>query len=106
MLQLAAPLGLLALGALLAPIVIHLVRRPLRVVRIGSLKSLQAERRPVRSLRWHEGWLLLLRCAILAALALALAGVRWQPAAPAPARWLLLVPGATLDAAHRVEWDR
>ncbi len=106
MIQLAAPLGLLALGALLAPILIHLVRRPLRHVRIGSLRFLPAEQRQVRSLRWHEWLLLALRCALLAALVLALAGVRWQPDAPAPARWLLLVPGTKLDATSRAEWDR
>ena len=106
MFQLAAPLGLLALGGLVAPILIHLVRRPLRVVRVGNLDLLQGERRPTRSLRWHEWPLLALRCTILAALALSLAGVRWQPAAPRAARWLLRVPGATLDATARAEWEQ
>ncbi|MSU50406.1 MAG: hypothetical protein EXS37_15195 [Opitutus sp.] len=106
MLQLAAPLGLLALGALLAPILIHLVRRPLRVVRVGSLRFLRSESRQVHSLRWHEWLLLILRCMLLAALAGSLAGLRWEPRAPAPARWLLLTPGATFDATDRAERDR
>jgi hypothetical protein len=106
MFQLAAPLGLLALGALLAPILIHLVRRPQRVVKVGSLRPLQDARRQIRSFRWHDPLLLVLRCAVLAALALSLAGLRWQPPAPASAKWLLLLPGTTLDSGARAEWDQ
>lgn len=106
MLQFAAPLGLLTLGALLAPIMIHLVRRPRRVVKVGSLRPLEDARRQSRSLRWHELWLLALRCALLAALALSLAGPTWQPRNPAPVRWLLLIPGAELSATNRIEWER
>jgi hypothetical protein len=106
MLQFAAPIGLLALGALLAPVLIHLVRRPRRVVKIGSLRSLEGARRQIRSLRWEGLLLLALRCALLAALALSLAGVRWQPRAPPPARWLLVVPGASFDPAAMAEWER
>jgi len=106
MLQFAAPLGLLALGALLAPILIHLTRSPRSVVRLGSLRFLEEQSRRVRSLRWHEWLLLALRCALLAALALLLGGLRWQPSTPAPARWLLRMPGAEFDAPARAEWDR
>ncbi len=106
MVHLAAPLGLLALGALAVPIVLHLVRRPPQTVHVGSLRFLEAARRPIRSFRWHRWLLLTLRCAVLAALACSLAGIAWQPAAPAPARWLLLLPGATLDAAAQASWDR
>lgn len=106
MLQLAVPLGLLALGALLAPLLLHLVRRPRQVVRIGSLRPFEADPRAVRSLRWRDHLLLILRCALLAALALSLAGLRWQPTAPAPVRWLLLVPGTSLDARGQAEWQR
>ncbi len=103
MLQLAAPLGLLALGALAAPLLIHLVRRPRQVVRLGSLKFLHAERRSVRSVRWHELRLLAVRCALLAALAFLLAGLYWQRP---PSRWLLRLPDALLEAATLAEWDR
>lgn len=106
MLQFAFPLGLLALGALLAPLLLHLVRRPVRVVKVGSLRQIEHERRAVRSLRWDDRVLLLLRCALLAALALALAGLHWRPVSTPPARWLLLAPGATLDAAGQAEWTR
>jgi hypothetical protein len=97
---------LLALGALLAPILLHLVRRPRRVVRIGNLQLQQGVHRRVRSLRWHDGLLLALRCALLTALVLSLAGLRWQPRAAAPARWLLVVPGTDFDATARDEWAR
>jgi hypothetical protein len=106
MVHLAAPLGLLALGALLVPLLLHLVRRPPHTVRVGDLRFLAKDRRPVRSLRWHRWLLLLLRCALLAALAFALAGVAWQPRTAAPARWLLLVPGTVLDPVARAAWDR
>ena len=106
MVHLAAPLGLLALGALLVPLLLHLVRRPPHTVRVGDLRFLAKDRRPVRSLRWHRWLLLLLRCALLAALGFALAGVAWQPRTAAPARWLLLVPGTVLDPAARAAWDR
>lgn len=106
MLQFAFPLGLLALGALLAPLLLHLVRRPVRVVKVGNLRQIEHERRAVRSLRWDDRVLLLLRCALLAALAFALAGLHWLPVSTPPARWLLLAPGATLDAASQAEWAR
>lgn len=104
MFQLAAPLGLLALSALLAPILIHLVRRPRPVVRVGSLRPLQAATRPLYSWRWHEVLLLALRCVLLIALALLLAGPRWHP--QAPARWQLLLPGTTLSGPALAEWSR
>ncbi|MBI4506162.1 MAG: BatA domain-containing protein [Chloroflexi bacterium] len=106
MLQFAAPLGLLAVGALVVPLVLHLVRQPLQVVRVGRLPLTPADRRDVRTLRWHEPLLLALRCALLTALALSLAGLHWQPRAPAPARWLLFIPGTALDAPAQAEWRR
>lgn len=106
MLQLAAPLGLLALGALVVPIAIHLVRQPRQVVRLGSVRFLDPQRRQVRSLRWREWLLLAVRCALFAALALLLAQPRWLPVRPAPARWLLRVPGTVIDAGARAEWER
>ncbi len=106
MLQFVAPLGLLALGALLAPILLHLVRRPRRVVKVGSLRPIEDARRQSRSLRWHELWLLALRCALLAALALSLAGPEWQPRSAVPIRWLLHLPGATLNDSDREQWER
>ena len=103
--QFATPLGLLALGALLIPILIHRVRQPRQVVRVGSLRWLETSRRPVRARRWQELLLLILRCGLLAALALALAGIGWRATNLAPGRWLLVVPGVQLDAAARAEWE-
>lgn len=104
MLHFAAPLGLLALGAVLVPLLLHLVRRPRRVVRVGSLDFLAAERHRVKSLRWRDLLLLALRCALLAALALLLAGPQWETARPV--RWMLLVPGVELDPAARLKRDQ
>lgn len=106
MLQFGAPLGLLALAALLVPVLIHLIRRPVPVVRLGSLRFLTESHRRLKSVRWRDVLLLVLRLGLLAALALLLAAPRWEPRAPEPARWLLAVPGATFDDAARVEWER
>jgi len=106
MLQLGAPLGLLALAALLVPILIHLIRRPVPVVRLGSLRFLTESHRRLKSVRWRDILLLVLRLGLLAALALLLAAPRWEPRAPKPVHWLLAVPGASLDEAARTEWER
>jgi hypothetical protein len=105
MFQLLQPLGWLALGAVAVPLLIHLWRRPIPVVRVGSLRPFLAHLRPARS-RWFREWpLLLLRCAILAALALAFAGLVWAPRTPTPARWCLLIPGTSLRENHLNEWQ-
>jgi hypothetical protein len=75
-------------------------------VKLGSLRFLESDRRRLRSFRWQHRLLLALRCALLAALALLLSGLSWKPAAPAPVRWLLTVPGTTLDSAAQADWDR
>jgi hypothetical protein len=106
MFQLLQPLGWLALGAVAVPILIHLRRRPIPVVRVGSLRPFLAHRRPSRS-RWPREWpLLLLRCALLTALALAFAGLAWTPRTPSPARWCLLVPGTDLQDDHLKDWQK
>jgi len=106
MLQVLHPLGLLALGALAVPILIHLRHRPRPRVRVGSLRPFLGHALPARSRTLQEWPLLLLRCAVLSALALALAGLRWQPATAPPARWCLLVPGTQLRDSHLQEWNR
>ncbi len=104
MFQALQPLALFALGALAVPIVIHLWRRPLPVVRVGSLRPFLAHRRPSRARVLHDWPMLLLRCAILAALALAFAGLQWTPRTPSPARWCLLLPGRGLQDTHLQDW--
>ncbi|UOG75663.1 BatA domain-containing protein [Hymenobacter tibetensis] len=67
--------GLLALLGLLVPLAIHLWnRRPGRTVQVGSVRWLAAAaNRRLRNLRLEQVWLLLLRAAVLALLALAVA---------------------------------
>jgi hypothetical protein len=104
MFQVVHPLGLFALGALAVPIVIHLRRRPSPVVRVGNLRPFLAHRRSSRALTLHDWPVFLLRCAILTALALAFAGLRWTPRTPAPTRWCLLLPGTSLHDPHLQDW--
>jgi hypothetical protein len=79
---------------LLVPVAIHLWnRRPGREVAVGSLRWLTAgANRRLRNLKLEQFWLLLLRAALLAVLALALAGPVWQQALPAGRGQVLLSP--------------
>jgi hypothetical protein len=98
---LLAPLWLAALAALAVPIVLHLwSRRPGRVVRVGSLRHLDGPPAESRRVRLHDPWLLALRLALLAALALALAApfLEREPARDAPA-WALVSPALLRDTA-------
>lgn len=81
MLGLLAPIWLAGLGALLVPIALHLwSRRGGRPIRVGSIRLL-AGTPPATRRSWmvQEPWLLVLRCAVLATLAVALAGPFWMP---------------------------
>jgi hypothetical protein len=77
--------ALLALLGLLVPLAIHLWnRRPGREVAVGSLRWLAAgANRRLRNLRLEQVLLLLLRAALLAGLAVALAGPQWRQPQPA-----------------------
>lgn len=69
----AAPLGLLALFALLMPVAIHLLRRrPRRAIQVGSIRHL-AGVASARSVRVTEPWLLALRVLLVSLCALVLA---------------------------------
>ncbi len=99
MLQLLSPAGLWALAALSLPLAIHLWRPPPRTVRLGSLRFLENLPRRLHDLRWRERALLAMRLALLALLALLLAGPRWQRLPPrGPQRWILLDPTVSPDA--------
>jgi hypothetical protein len=78
------PAALLALTGLLVPVAIHLWnRRPAREVAVGSLRWLAAgANRRLRNLKLEQLWLLLLRAALLAVLAVAVAGPVWRTARP------------------------
>ncbi len=90
--------GLLALLGLLVPVAIHLWnRRPGQTVQVGSVRWLVAgANRRLRNLRLEQLWLLLLRSAIVALLALAVAGPLWQrfQSSRAPRGMVLLAPEA------------
>jgi len=74
------PAGLLALGALLIPLLAHLTRRTVRqAVTFAALRWLEPNPRPRRRLTWDERLLLGLRLFLLALLALWLARpVLWR----------------------------
>ncbi|MGY3087685.1 hypothetical protein ACVWYF_000711 [Hymenobacter sp. UYAg731] len=84
MFTLLTPAALLALLGLLVPVAIHLWnRRPGREVAVGSLRWLAAgANRRLRNLKPEQLWLLLLRAALLAVLAVAVAGPVWRTALP------------------------
>ena len=101
MLTLLTPTALLALTGLLVPVAIHLWnRRPGREVAVGSLRWLAAgANRRLRNLKPEQLWLLLLRAALLAVLAVAVAGPVWRTAQPASRGVVLLSPGVASNAA-------
>jgi len=102
-LGLAAPLWLLGLLGLLAPLVLHLLARGRgRRVRVGSVRLLtdSPPRRP-RRLQLQRPLLLVLRCLLLAIVALALAAPRLRREAATvttPRAWLLVEPGVDVDS--------
>lgn len=99
---LLAPLGLAALAALALPLLIHLVRRlELRRTEFPALRWIADRARPRRRLRFERPWLLLVRLALLAALALLLARpVLVDAPKAATDAWVLLAPGADRTAAR------
>ena len=94
MFTLLNPFALLALLGLLVPVAIHLWnRRPGREVAVGSLRWLAAgANRRLRNLKLEQVWLLLLRAALLAVLALAVAEPVWRQLQPASRGQVLLSP--------------
>lgn len=88
-----APLWLLGLTTLALPIWLHLRdRRPPDVLPVGSVADLTGGPAVRERRRLREPLLLMLRCGILAAMALALAAPL-REATPAPGRTLTVVPG-------------
>ncbi len=111
---LLAPLGLAALAALALPILMHLVRRiELRTTEFAALRWIPERTRPRRRLRFERPWLLGLRLALLAVLAVLLARpVVNEPAANTPNHWTVVAPGvdraselrAAAAAGHDGHW--
>src|SRR5260221_7316570 len=105
MIQFGFPAALLAAVAVLAPVVLHLWRPPARTVRLGSLRFLATvPGRRLRDLRWRERLLMLLRIALVLALAALLAGPLWLDRREGPQRWALLSPNAVLEGSSRQTW--
>lgn len=110
MLTFANPSALLALLGLLVPLAIHLWnRRPGREVAVGSLRWLAAgANRRLRNLRLEQLGLLLLRAALLAVLAGAVAGPAWRQPLPPGRGQVLISPdlaGRNVLAAVRPRLD-
>jgi hypothetical protein len=104
------PSALFALLGLLVPLAIHLWnRRPGREVAVGSLRWLAAgANRRLRNLRLEQLGLLLLRAALLAVLAGAVAGPAWRQPLPPGRGQLLISPdlvGKNVLAAVRPRLD-
>jgi len=98
---LLAPLGLVALVALVLPILIHLVRRiELTTTEFAALRWIAQRMQPRRRVRFERPWLLLLRLALLAALALLLARPVHDIATAAAQARVFVAPGADLAVAH------
>ncbi len=94
MFTLLNPFALLALSGLVVPVAIHLWnRRPGREVAVGSLRWLAAgANRRLRHLKPEQLALLLLRTALLAVLAVAVAGPVWRQTRPSSRGQVLISP--------------
>lgn len=100
---LLAPLGLATLAALALPLLIHLVRRlELKTTQFAALRWIGERIRPQRRLRFERPWLLLLRLALLASLALLLARPVWNGDGQPARSWIVVAPGAALTEARAV----
>lgn len=104
-LALLLPLGLVALTALLVPLLVHLARRSEeRMVSFAALRWLQSRPQPRRKRRFDEYLLLFMRLLLLAALALLLAEpVLYGQTDRRP--WTVVMPGVDTAALPSAEPD-
>lgn len=104
-LALLFPAGLLALGALLVPLLLHLARRSEhRAIDFSALRWLSARTRPRRRLRLVEHGLLLMRLMLIAALALLMAGPMMTGGVRSRS-WTLVAPGVSLTSVSPAAQD-
>ncbi|MEM9386186.1 MAG: BatA domain-containing protein [Pseudomonadota bacterium] len=95
-LSFANPAALALLGLLAVPVLVHLLAQgDYQVVPVGSLRWLRSRQRP----RWsrlllRDPWRMALRCALVGALALALARPEWTVASPPVQTHVLVDPRA------------
>ncbi|EIT68734.1 BatA domain-containing protein [Hydrocarboniphaga effusa] len=95
------PLGLLALGALALPIVLHLLRRPEdRIVPFAAWRYLSRAGLPRERVHIRRWLLLVLRLLLIATLALLVAMPVRQADAGPKLQWVLVSPQLSAEAAH------
>lgn len=101
MLGVLSPLWLAGLASLAVPLALHLwSRQSGRALRVGSIRLLAGAPPPLaRRPRVHDPWLLLLRCAVLGILVLALARPYWTPRHRATPIWALVTDDVSDRAA-------
>jgi len=108
------PIWLAAMAGILLPVVIHFWNdRRGKVLRIGSISFLEgASQRKAWSRRISDWWLLLLRCLLLIALSLLLAGPYWVPKDSGKRGWVLAdagamnVYGGRIDSLVKAGWEK
>jgi hypothetical protein len=100
-LRFLSPTWLLGLASLAVPLALHLwSRRVGQPIRVGSIRLLVgAPPATARSWRIQQPWLLLLRCAVLTALVLALADPYWALRDAAGPTWALVADDVADHAA-------
>ena len=102
------------MAGIVLPVVIHFWNdRRGKVLRIGSISFLEgASQRMAWSRRISDWWLLLLRCLLLMALALLLAGPYWVRKDSGKRGWVLAdagamdVYGARIDSLVKAGWEK
>jgi len=96
------PLGLLALVAVLLPLLVHLARRhPYTPLDFAALRWLRAQVRPRQRIRFDDWPLLLVRMLLLVLLALLLARPALTGTVPAATTWTVVAPGLDAQALRR-----
>lgn len=103
MFQLLNPIALFAAAAVIIPVLIHLWNtRKGKTLKIGSIALLaESSKKPARSFRITNWPLLLLRCLLLALLALLIAKPSWQETPSAKNGGWILVPDHELANAYQ-----
>ncbi len=108
MLSFTHPLALIALTAILIPLLIHLwERRRARVVRVGSVRWLaESSDARVSRLRFSEFWRFLLRASLVALAGILLADPAWETPTEMPqGTWIVLDAEAARHPQLVSQWD-
>lgn len=100
------PMGLFALGAMLVPLLIHLIRRHEQAaIDFPALRWLRASTQPRRRLRFDDVGLLLLRLLLIALISLLLSMPVLTGEWRKPRHWVAVAAGVDLDAARGLLHD-